>query len=555
MNIIKSFINKNDEYKFIKETADCSKKTFYRISYEDKIIDQILVQITKVNDDFDEYFDNEYTNLSQYDYFKSIFQLLQNTIGNTPKIIDYNDNFGLVLMEYIGNTQLKELADKDLMYMKSIDWLIKLNKLNTDIKMRNFGPLSLKKEVDNFMNWVCNFMTQTDKYAFMNELITQIKIINKFKKGLCHRDFQARNIMCYNDDIYIIDVQDMCYGPYLYDLACLLYDSNNIIDSNQILNYAKHYYDNTDNNIEFDEFYKQVKLLGLFRIFKSYSTHMKYFVRNNRLKSLDLIMNNKKLLEQFVEEFPFLNILNKYNFNVVILAAGKGSRMNTNIPKTLCEINNKPMLFHILDKVIKLNPHKIVIVVGHKKEMIIEKLKEYPYKNIEFVEQTEQLGTGHAVKVTKDILSDNNTDALILFGDKPHMPYVLLKDLVITHYKQNNDCTLVTYKDSMSHTKCGRVIRNNNKIIEIYEDNNENYNSDEFSGGIHMFKCEPMFSALELITNDNKQKEYYLCDIIKIIAQNGENINNVITTDKFGLLNVNTQTNLAQAFPDIRIPQ
>lgn len=544
--MINSFINKNGEYKFIKAPADCSKKIFYRILHEDKYVDQILVQITKVNDDFDEYFDDQFTNLSQYDYFKNMFQLLQNTIGNTPKIIDYNDNFGLILMEYIGNIQLKDLIDKESIYMKSIDWLIKLNKLTITNKMRNFGPLSLKKEVDNFMIYLCPFMIQTDKFNFMNELITLIKDINKIKKGLCHRDFQARNIMYHNDEIYVIDVQDMCYGPYLYDLACLLYESNSIMDSSLRLKLAKHYYDNTENVMNFDEFYKVVNLLGLFRILKSYNTHMKFFVRDNRLQSLDLIINNKKLLEEHMDDFPFLNILNKYNFNVVILAAGKGSRMNSNIPKTLCEINNKPMLFHILDKVIKLNPHKIVIVIGYKKEMIIEKLKEYPYKNIEFVEQTEQLGTGHALKVTKNTLS--NTDTLVLFGDKPHMPYTLLKDLIMTHYRQNYDGTLVTYKDTMSHTKCGRIIRNNNKIVEIYEDVNENYQSNEFSGGIHIFKYEPMFSALDQLNNDNKQKEYYLCDIIKIIADNNGNIGNIITTDKFGLLNVNTQTELKYTY-------
>ncbi len=560
MNIIKSFVHNTGEFTFIRQSADCSKKIFYRITQNHIYTNQILIQITRVKNEFDEHFDEDYTDLSQYDCFKYMFTLLNNTIGNVPKIIEYDDNFGLILMEYVGEVQLKEYIlnnenEKENIYVKLIDWLLKLNKITTNTNLRNYGQLSIKKEIDEFMDWVCSSMTQLDKFNFMNELIVSIRNIGKIKTGLCHRDFQVRNVMCSNNDLYIIDVQDMCSGPYIYDLACLLYDSNIVMDDTLRIKLAKYYYDNSENSIGFDEFYEQLKLLGIFRIFKSYGRQMKYFIRDTRWQSLELIQNNKKLLDKEFNGNPLLQFLDKYKLNVVILAAGKGTRMESDIPKTLCLFNRKPMLFNILDNVVKLNPYKIVIVVGHQKEMVIDKLNEYPYKNIEFIEQTEQLGTGHATKQTKELLSQNNRNTLVLFGDKPCMTHVLLKSLVTAHCKNNCDGTLVTYKDVKSHTKAGRVIRNKNKITEIYEDQNENFPSDEFSGGIHIFKSEPMFYALDNITVNNKQNEYYLCDIVKIIVNNGGNIGNILSDNTLELSNINTQADLKSFYGPIRIPE
>ena len=256
-----------------------------------------------------------------------------------------------------------------------LDWLLKLSRLqlkeNDILLSRNYGSDSIRREIDTFVNWSFPYMTNMDKLFFdtqLNKLITRVDTIDKC---IVHRDYQIRNFMYYVDDIYIIDAQDMCIGPIMHDLACLLYDSNYVMDETMRVRLMKYYYENSHffgqsfkENDDLESFCNKVKLLGLFRILKSYGTHMKYFVRDTRWQSLKCIMNNKKLLEFQREEFPFLNILNKYKLNIVILAAGKGSRMKSELPKALCEINGKPMLFHILEKAIKLNPYKITIVVG-----------------------------------------------------------------------------------------------------------------------------------------------------------------------------------------------
>jgi len=233
--------------------------------------------------------------------------------------------------------------------------------------------------------------------------------------------------------------------------------------------------------------------------------------------------------------------------NVIILAAGRGSRMNSELPKTLCEINNKPMLFYVLDNVITLNPYKIVIVVGYKKELIIEKVKEYPYKNIEFVEQKETLGTGHAVMVTKDLMYQYGNSTLIFFGDNPCISNLTLNEMVKHHFDNNYDGTLLTYDDEFTHMKRGRIIRENNKIMEIHEDEDELYPSNEYNGGIQIYKNKIMYSALDKINRNNKQNEYYLGDVVKIIVDGGGIIGNIKVDDISELLNVNTQIDLKNA--------
>ncbi len=231
--------------------------------------------------------------------------------------------------------------------------------------------------------------------------------------------------------------------------------------------------------------------------------------------------------------------------NIIILAAGKGTRMKSELPKTLCEINAKPMLFYILDTVTKIEPQKIIIVVGHKSEMIINKLKEYPYKNIEFVYQNDALGTGDAVKQAEVVFKELNGTSLILFGDKPFISIDTINKLISEYNEKNLDACFISYKAELGYQKNGRIIRNGmGEIMRIQEDPNIKYPSDEYNAGIQLYNTKILFTYIKEITNNNAKNEYYLGDVIKIIKKNNYLIGNVLIDNRSELLNINTKEEL-----------
>ena len=587
----RNFLGFSPSYEFEKLIGDASKKEFYKIHHlgvENK--SSLLIKITKEAGNFDETFDSK-DEYSQYDYFKHTFNLLLNNVGKVPKILSHDDINGVILMEHVGNLRCKELIlnriskNEDIveLYQKMIDWLIRLHDLsdkllNDDMaKKRVFGRKSMKDEIQNFKHFMRMNIDDERQFDSVIETIFDYILEDGNKMTICHRDFQIRNIMYHDNDICVIDTQDMSLGPMYYDLACLLYDSN-VILSNEMREFlAKYYFTNLKNiqNTDFQHFMTKVKLLGMIRIMKSYGVHTKYFVKNGQKESYMAIKNNKKLLNDIIEtlvsntqyaentDFDKKNeslllsistlrdIIYSHRVVPVILAAGKGSRMKSELPKTICEIDGRPMLFYILDEALKLNPYKILIVVGYKKDEIIAKLKEYPLDiEVEFIEQTDTLGTGHAVLQTKSSLENINCNTLVLYGDKPCIKYETLHKLIVEHNSQNYDTTILTYKGEPSFKRCGRIIRDgNNKILQMYEDENANYVSDEFNGGIQIFNNQTLFKLLPRLTNNNKQNEYYLTDMVKLINDSNGKIGNVMISSerRSELMNVNTPDDLHKA--------
>ncbi|XWV26331.1 hypothetical protein QJ857_gp0743 [Tupanvirus soda lake] len=554
MDIIKSFLLADNKYIFKKIMADASKKEFYTVNdYE-----LILVKISKTIGSFDEYFDQNYVNYSQYDYFKNSFKFLYEQIGRVPKIIAYDDVNGIIIMEYINSMRLKEYLEKskDEKYIKaSVDWLIKLHDCEINkcsiINLRSYGIDAMKKEIKVFLDYGLKYASNNDKETFILEINKILEYINDSKQTFNHRDYQVRNIMLDSGNICVIDTQDICIGPYFCDVSALMFNSSIIFDNSDKEKYAKYFYDKIKTSEPLDDFYKKFYLYGFIRILKSYGNHLKYYIENNRVLSLELVKNNTILLDQIrdkIDNKNFYNILDKHKLVPIILAAGKGTRMNSHLPKTLCEINNKPMLFYILDVVTKLNPYKIIIVVGHKKEQIMDKIKEYPYQNIEFVEQSEQLGTGHAVMQCESILNNFNGQSLILFGDKPLIDLSDIEIMLKDYYANNLDASFISYNDILSHQKPGRVIRNSENIIQqIYEDANENFPSNEYISGIQLYNNKKLFKCIHQISNDNNKNEYYLADVIKIIQENKGKIGNFMTNNKESMMNVNTPNDLLLA--------
>ena len=152
------------------------------------------------------------------------------------------------------------------------------------------------------------------------------------------------------------------------------------------------------------------------------------------------------------------------------MAAGKGTRMNAELPKVLHKLNNKTMIKHVIDKTLKINPEKLLVVVGYKSELVKKELNNY---DIEYVEQSKQLGTGHAIMQCRNSLNNFKGDTLILSGDVPLITIETLSDLYKKHTQYQSEATILSAVIS-DPTGYGRIIRDGNSFITIVEEKDAN---------------------------------------------------------------------------------
>jgi len=210
---------------------------------------------------------------------------------------------------------------------------------------------------------------------------------------------------------------------------------------------------------------------------------------------------------------------NKKETIIIILAAGKGTRMNSEIPKVLHEINNKSLIKHVVNSAKTINPKKIIVIVGFKKELVQDNLKN---NSLQFVEQKEQLGTGHAIKMCLPILNDFNGNVLILSGDVPLIKPKTLSLFINLHNKNNSLGSLIT-TDLENPMGYGRIIKRKNRFLEIKEHKDateEEKKINEINSGIYIFDSKTLNEKIPLIKNNNAQKEFYLTDIFNFITNN-----------------------------------
>jgi UDP-N-acetylglucosamine diphosphorylase/glucosamine-1-phosphate N-acetyltransferase len=210
---------------------------------------------------------------------------------------------------------------------------------------------------------------------------------------------------------------------------------------------------------------------------------------------------------------------------VIIMAGGLGKRMNSDVPKVLHKINNKPMLVHVIEQSIVLNPYKILIVVGKYKNIIEQTIGDYinyTNVNIQFITQLEPLGTGHAIQCCREeLLKMHNKNVIILSGDVP-----LLKSDTINHILSDfNHVKIVT--TILDHPYgYGRIIEQEGvfkKIVEEKDATEQEKIVQKVNCGIYIIKSQLLCKYLPLLENKNVQNEYYLTDIIELI-KNGENV-------------------------------
>ena len=202
---------------------------------------------------------------------------------------------------------------------------------------------------------------------------------------------------------------------------------------------------------------------------------------------------------------------------VVIMAGGLGKRMNSDIPKVLHKVNDKPMLVHVIESALAIQPIKIYIVVGKYAPIIKDTLYYYDLLDyIEFIKQEEALGTGHAIQCCRPYLYQHEySNTIILSGDVP-----LITTKTIRHMIRDLDYGRILTTILNDPTGYGRIIEKEGKFEKIVEEkdcNDLERKCQKINAGIYSFDTITLCKYLPLLSNDNAQGEYYLTDIVEII--------------------------------------
>lgn len=203
----------------------------------------------------------------------------------------------------------------------------------------------------------------------------------------------------------------------------------------------------------------------------------------------------------------------------VILAAGKGTRMKSDLPKVLHEIDGKTMVEYVIDAAREAGAEEICLVVGHKADLVKERVGD----GVTYVLQEEQLGTGHAVKCAMDFIGMDG-DTMILCGDTPIITGRTLEELLAYHKLYELKVTVLStiLEDATGY---GRIVRDEDghflKIVEQKDASLEEQAIREINSGMYVFRSADLSESLMKITNHNAQKEYYLTDTIEILHNQG----------------------------------
>lgn len=234
------------------------------------------------------------------------------------------------------------------------------------------------------------------------------------------------------------------------------------------------------------------------------------------------------------------------SLHIVILAAGKGKRMHSQLPKVLHTIAGQPMLSRVVDVAKSLEPEKIHVIIGHAGELIKQSLPDLP---VHWVTQAEQLGTGHAVSQAIPYIT-SDARVLILSADVPLIKKETLTQLIesSTRHEEKNTSLALLLAKLENPFGLGRILRDTTgKILSIIEEKDANKAQKaikEIYSGICVIKASELASLLPLLKNKNSQKEFYLTDIIHMVATAGHDISYVHASDNIEIEGVNNRLQL-----------
>lgn len=230
------------------------------------------------------------------------------------------------------------------------------------------------------------------------------------------------------------------------------------------------------------------------------------------------------------------------NIDVVILAAGQGSRMHSNLPKVLHELAGKPLVKHVIDTAKQLENTNLHLIVGHGAEKVKD---SFANEGIQWIIQEQQLGTGHAVQQALPFLKDESI-TLILYGDVPLTCFSTLKDMISLVTDQSISLLTVELNDATGY---GRIVRSSTgsvtAIVEHKDADNAQLEIREINTGILAVKSSHLRSWLPKLSNNNAQGEYYLTDIIEMASNQGVEIKTVHPESQQEVQGVNNRLQLS----------
>ena len=231
--------------------------------------------------------------------------------------------------------------------------------------------------------------------------------------------------------------------------------------------------------------------------------------------------------------------------SVIILAAGKGTRMESDLPKVLHHLAGAPMLLHVMKSSATLEPERLVIIAGHGADAVGAVARDYS-ETAQVVLQSEQLGTGHAVSQAKSALADCTGDVIVLYGDTPFVRPKTLQALLAA--RKTADIVLLGFQ-AANAGRYGRLVMQGSAVLRIveYKDASEQERAITFcNSGVICAKADVLFSLLEAVGNDNASKEYYLTDIVQLANDRNLSVT-AVHCDEAETMGINSRAELAQA--------
>lgn len=228
----------------------------------------------------------------------------------------------------------------------------------------------------------------------------------------------------------------------------------------------------------------------------------------------------------------------------IVLAAGKGTRMNSELPKVLFPVLGRPMIHWVLDALESAGINKRIVVVGYRDDLIRSSLAR---RDVVFALQSEQLGTGHAVQMCKPLLSEGTSPVLVVAGDSPMIQSSSVTELIQEFEKQDWSCLLGTLLKDNPHG-LGRIIRDSEgrflRIVEHKDATPQELQIREVNMSTYLFERTSLLWSLENLKNNNSQAEYYLTDSPELLRQNGKNVDARPVLKACEALSINTLTEL-----------
>ena len=230
----------------------------------------------------------------------------------------------------------------------------------------------------------------------------------------------------------------------------------------------------------------------------------------------------------------------------IVMAAGKGTRMKSDLPKVLCRANDRPLVTYVLESLKQAGVVSMVVVVGYKSDLVEAELGGDPC--IRFAYQTEQLGTGHAVMMCREQIAQYDGPVVVVAGDSPMMQASSIKSL-LDEFEQSKAACILGSLIHQDPTGLGRIVRDKEGqfvgIVEHKDATPLQLEIAEVNMSTYVFDCQKMLAALDSLTDDNTQKEYYITDLPGILLANNEEVRALPVLKPIEALSVNTVEHLA----------